>query len=64
MGPQETSTVADTENSPPHKKHRYLCTFSDKMSRENFEIGSKKGDTYTYCVTRSADISIGNRAID
>ena len=46
------------------KKHRYLCTSSDKMVRENFEIASKKGDTLTYCVTCTADISIGNRAID
>ena len=71
MGPREKSTMADTENSPTHK-NTGICArsvldeqphlnsrFSDKMARENFEIGSKKGDTLTYCVTCTADISIG-----
>ena len=53
--------MADKENSPPRKKHRYLCKFNDKMTQEYSEIRkSKKSDSFAYCVTCSVDISIGN----
>ena len=36
--------MADKENSPLLKIHRYLCKLNDKMAREYSEIRSKKGE--------------------
>ena len=53
--------MADKENSPPHKKARYLCKFSEKIAQEYPDIAaSKQGDTYAFCKVCKVDISIAN----
>ena len=48
--------MADKDNSPPHKKHRYMCKFNDNIAQEYSEVRSKKSDSLAYYVTCSVDI--------
>ena len=43
---RKKSTMADKDNSPPHKKHRYMCKFNDNIAREYSGVSrSKKSDS-------------------
>ena len=49
--------MADKDNSPPHKKHRYMCKFNDNTAREYSEVRrGKESDSLAYYVTCSVDI--------
>ena len=52
--------MADKENSPPYKRAKYMCKFSDKIALEYPDITrSKLGDVHAFCKVCKVDISIG-----
>ena len=53
--------MADKENSPPCKRAKSMCKFSDKIAQEYPDIArSKLGDVHAFCKVCKVDISIGN----
>ena len=58
--------MADKENSPPRKRARYLCKFSDKIAQEYPDITrSKLGDVHAFCWTdRNDETEYGHVKID
>ena len=49
--------MADKENSPPRKRAKYMCKYSDKIAQEYPDITRSK---LAFCKVCKVDISIGN----